>query len=229
MSFSLGTGELRCIIGPNGAGKSTLFQLLSGQIEADGGRIIFDGRDITNAHLFERARMGIAVKPQGLGVLPELTVGHNLRIALYRRMRNREISPAVNCLLRRIGLSGLENALVRTLSHGQRQWLALGMALALRPRLLLLDEPTAGMSAEETRMTTQIVRDANAEGTTIVVIEHDMAFVRQLKAPVTVLHLGRVFAQGEFSEIEANEEVRQLYLGKGRTKTTVAKPAGRSG
>jgi ABC-type uncharacterized transport system ATPase subunit len=85
------------------------------------------------------------------------------------------------------------------------------------------------MSAEETRMTTQIVRDANAEGTTIVVIEHDMAFVRQLKAPVTVLHLGRVFAQGEFSEIEANEEVRQLYLGKGRTKTTVAKPAGRSG
>jgi ABC-type uncharacterized transport system ATPase subunit len=209
----LGCGELCCIIGPNGAGKSTLFQLLSGQILPTTGKIVFDGKDVTFAHPFERARSGIAVKVQSLGIFQDLTVDHNLRIPLMRRLSPREMPKAIDDLLRQVGLQGLNSVHARELSHGQKQWLALGMALAMRPKLLLLDEPTAGMSSEETRLTTEIIRASNAQGSAVVVIEHDMAFVRELRAPVIVLHLGRIFFRGTFSEVEENEEVRHLYLG----------------
>lgn len=214
-------GELCCIIGPNGAGKSTLFQLLSGQLLPTAGRVIFDGQDITRAHPFERARLGIAVKVQSLGIFQDLTVDHNMRIPLMRRVLPQEIPHAIDRLLEQVGLRGLNIAYARSLSHGQKQWLALGMALAMEPKLLLLDEPTAGMSPEETRLTTQIVRTVNAKGTSVIVIEHDMAFVRELQAPVIVLHLGRMFLRGTFREVESNEEVRHLYLGTQRKRLSV--------
>lgn len=220
----IGNGELCCIIGPNGAGKSTLFQLLSGQLSPTAGRIIFNQQDVTRAHPFERARLGIAVKVQSLGIFQDLTVDHNMRIPLMRRLPPHEIPDAIDRLLDQVGLRGLNAAQARALSHGQKQWLALGMALAMEPKLLLLDEPTAGMSPEETRLTTRIVRAFNTGGSSVIVIEHDMAFVRELQAPVIVLHLGRVFFRGTFSEVEKNEEVRHLYLGT-RRKRSSARPA----
>jgi branched-chain amino acid transport system ATP-binding protein len=214
-------GELCCIIGPNGAGKSTLFQLLSGRLLPTKGRIIFDGQDVTRVQPFERARLGIAVKVQSIGVFQDLTVDHNLRIPLMRRLTPDEVPPAIEQLLGQIGLRGLNAAHTRTLSHGQKQWLALGMALATEPKLLLLDEPTAGMSPEETKLTTRIIQAFNATGSSVVVVEHDMAFVRQLQAPIIVMHLGRVFLRGTFSEVEKNEEVRHLYLGMRRGRAGV--------
>jgi branched-chain amino acid transport system ATP-binding protein len=218
IDLAIASGELCCIIGPNGAGKSTLFQLLSGQLWPTTGRIIFDGHDITRAQPFERARLGISVKVQSLGIFNDLTVDHNIRIPLTRRLPSNEIPDAIDSLLGQVGLRGLNMAHARELSHGQKQWLALGMALAIQPKLLLLDEPTAGMSSEETKLTTRIIRAFNATGSAVMVIEHDMAFVRELHAPVIVLHLGRVFFRGSFSEVEENEEVRHLYLG------TIRKP-----
>ena len=182
------------------------------------GRIVFDGKDITRAQPFERARLGIAVKVQSLGVFQDLTVDHNLRIPLMRRFSPDEVPRAIDQLLDQIGLRGLNGIPARMLSHGQKQWLALGMALAMEPKLLLLDEPTAGMSAEETGLTTRIIRLFNAKGSSVMVIEHDMAFVRRLEAPVIVMHLGRVFLRGTFSEVEVNEEVRHLYLGTRRKR-----------
>ncbi len=215
----LASGELSCIIGPNGAGKSTLFQLLSGQLLPTTGQIVFNGHDITLAQPFERARLGIAVKVQSLGIFRDLTVDHNLRIPLMRRLSSSEMADAIDDLLRQVGLSGLNRANARELSHGQKQWLALGMALAMQPKLLLLDEPTAGMSSEETKLTTEIIRAFNARGSAVMVIEHDMAFVRELHAPVIVLHLGRIFFRGTFSEVEENAEVRHLYLGTRRNRS----------
>ena len=138
---------------------------------------------------------------------------HNLSVPLQRHLGEDALQPEIAALLPRLGLEGREQAVVKDLSHGQRQWLALGMALAMRPRLLLLDEPTAGMSPEETRSTGDIVKQVNEAGVAVIVIEHDMAFVRQLNAPVTVLHYGRLFAHGTLAEIEGHAEVRRLYLG----------------
>jgi branched-chain amino acid transport system ATP-binding protein len=218
----LKSSELCCIVGPNGAGKSTLFQLLSGQLLPSHGRIVFDGYDVTSAQPFERARLGIAVKVQGLGVFQDLTVEHNLRIPLMRRLSSSEMPEAVDYLLNQVGLRGRNTANARELSHGQKQWLALGMALAMKPKLLLLDEPTAGMSSEETKLTTEIIRASNATGSAVMVIEHDMAFVRQLHAPVIVLHLGRIFFRGTFNEVEESAEVRHLYLGTPHSRSASA-------
>jgi branched-chain amino acid transport system ATP-binding protein len=218
IDLALGSGELCCLIGPNGAGKSTLFQLLGGQLRATAGRITFQGQDITSAQPFERARMGIATKVQSLGVFQDLTVAHNLCIPLMRRLPQAAIPNAIDRLLEQIALRGLNAAQAGSLSHGQKQWLALGMALAMNPKLLLLDEPAAGMSPEETRQTTRIIRAVNAGGAAVMVIEHDMAFVRELQAPVIVLHLGRVFFRGTFGEVENNQEVRHLYLGTRRKR-----------
>jgi len=215
VDLDIGRGELRCIIGPNGAGKSTLFQLLLGRVRADSGSIAYAGRDITRLHPFQRARLGIAMKFQNLAVYQDLTVEHNLRVPLQHVCSERVLPEEIARLLHRLDLAGTERMPARSLPHGKKQWLAIGMALAMRPRLLLLDEPTAGMSPEETRATSEIVRSVHADGVTVLVIEHDMAFVRQLNAPVTVLHEGRVFAEGDFAAIENDPDVRRLYLGSG--------------
>ena len=213
IDLTLAPGELRCIIGPNGAGKSTFFKLLLGSVKPDRGTIRCNEKDITRLHPHQRAHLGIGVKFQNLGVYSNLSVRHNLQLPLQHALSGDAMAREVAGLLERLSLSGTENQLVANLSHGQKQWLAIGMALAMRPALLLLDEPPAGMSPEETRATGQLVRAVNAEGVTALVVEHDMAFVRRLDAPVTVLHHGQVFAEGSLAEIENHEEVRHIYLG----------------
>ena len=214
VSWSIEAGQTRCIIGPNGAGKSTFFQLLVGQFRPDAGSIRFKGRDITRAEPFDRAKLGIAVKPQTLGVFADLSVDLNLRLAHQRNASGDVLERRIEQQLASLRLAEKRDYLVRELSHGEKQWLGLGMALALKPDLLLLDEPTAGMSTAETAETVAVIKRMASDRIAVVVVEHDMAFVRNLAADITVLHNGAIFAMGSLAEIEEHEEVRRLYLGK---------------
>jgi branched-chain amino acid transport system permease protein len=213
LNLAVSAGELRCILGPNGAGKSTLFRLLMGTYPPDSGAIIFKGQDITRMPPYRRAHMGIGIKFQNMDVYQNLTVRHNLSVPLQHSHRSAEIDIEIARLLDMLHLSGTQERLVSELSHGQRQWLAIGMAIAMRPSLLLLDEPTAGMGPVETKGTGELIKRLNAEGVTILVIEHDMGFVRQLGVPITVLHYGRLFAEGSLAEITDHADVRRIYLG----------------
>lgn len=214
LSLSIQPGELHCMIGPNGAGKSTFFQLLIGTIRPTSGQIFLKGQEITRLPPYARARMGLGIKFQNMRVYSELTVFQNFFVPLRRHHKPQEMPELVDRLLRRVHLTGLEDELVKNLSHGQQQWLSIGMSIALEPEVLLLDEPAAGMGPEETAWTADILRALNADGITVIVIEHDMGFIRSLHSRTSVLHLGALFAQGSFDEIERNEEVLDIYLGK---------------
>lgn len=214
VNLSVDAGEIRCLIGPNGAGKSTLFKLISGAYKPDAGQVLFDGKDITPFKPHVRINQGLSIKFQVPGIFMDLGVEHNLRIALQRRVAPAQMDDETERLLGFLDQAASRSIPAGTLSHGQQQWLEIGMAIALRPRLLLLDEPTAGMSPEETFKTGELVKRLNAEGMTIVVIEHDMTFVRQIARQVTVLHLGQVFMQGTLDEVVNNEDVVRIYLGK---------------
>jgi branched-chain amino acid transport system ATP-binding protein len=213
INVAMEPGELRCLIGPNGAGKSTFLQILAGNIQPDRGTVHFVGRDITRRQPHQRAHMGIAIKYQNVGVYQNLTVRHNLLVPLRHRFSGEPLRRETERWLAQLDLSGTEGEIARKLSHGQKQWLALGMTLAMRPQVLLLDEPTAGMTREETRATGELIRGVNANGVAALIVEHDMAFVRQLNAPITVMHYGRVLAEGTLAEIERHEEVQRIYLG----------------
>ena len=213
LDFAVDAGELHCIIGPNGAGKSTLFKLMIGTERPGAGTVLYRGHVINGLRSFERARLGLAIKFQDVQVYQDLTVFQNLFIPLRRHHRPKAIPARIADLLGPLHLAGTERESVGSLSHGQQQWLAIGMSMAARPKVLLLDEPTAGMSPGETRETAEIVRSLNATGVTVIVIEHDMGFVRNLNSRTTVLHYGRVFAQGTFREIESDVNVRRIYLG----------------
>jgi len=214
VSFSLEAGKIHCLIGPNGAGKSTFFRLLLGEHQPSSGTIVFDGKDITRLKPFQRINQGISVKFQVPGIFGALSVRQNLEIALQRRLEASELDAEVDKLLDFLQLKEVADQLAGNLSHGLKQWLEIGMAIALKPKLLLLDEPTAGMSPEETFMTGEIVKQLNAEGMTVLAVEHDMAFVRQVAHRVSVLHFGRIFAEGTFAEIVADERVAAIYLGQ---------------
>jgi ABC-type uncharacterized transport system ATPase subunit len=213
IDLTIETGELRCIIGPNGAGKSTLFKLIMGQLPVSSGEIFFRGENVTTLPMWQRARRGLSIKMQVPGVYPELSVHENLRIAAQLHVSRAEIDDVIDRWAKRIGLLEAAETPAEQLSHGQQQWLEIGMALSADPALLLLDEPTAGMGPEETRATGDLVKSINADGTTIVVIEHDMEFVRQVAQHVSVLHYGRVFAEGSVAEIERHQDVKRIYLG----------------
>ncbi|GGC59054.1 ABC transporter ATP-binding protein [Chelatococcus reniformis] len=213
LSIAIADGEIHCVLGPNGAGKSTFFKTLMGTDRPTSGTIHYRGSDITRLPAFRRARLGLSVKFQNIRAFSDLTVYQNLFVPLRRHHGVGEIPGRVAALLARIGLSGTETRLVKELSHGQQQWLAIAMAMASDPTVLLLDEPTAGMSVEETDKSAAIIRDLNAHGVTIVVIEHDMTFIRALAARTSVLHYGKLFAQGSFDEIAADADVRRIYLG----------------
>ena len=214
LDLAVGRGELRCLIGPNGAGKSTVFKLIVGFERPTTGAITFDGAGIDAWPTWRRARQGLSIKMQIPGVYPELSVEDNMRVAAQHHVRGEQMEEAIEKLLARVGLSGTGHMLTKNLSHGEQQWLEIGMALSVNPKLLLLDEPTAGMGPGETEATGQLIASLNADGVTILVIEHDMALVRQIARTVTVLHLGRIFAEGTIAEIEANPAVTDIYLGK---------------
>jgi len=214
VDLAIEEGELRCLIGPNGAGKSTLFKLILGSYQPSEGAILFKGDDITTLRPHLRVQRGLSIKFQVPGIFLELPVEQNLRIALQRAHRGTALDEELERLLELIDLSHQRSELAAKLSHGQQQWLEIAMAVALPPAMLLLDEPTAGMSPEETFKTGELVKKLNASGMTIVVIEHDMAFVRQIARRVTVLHFGRVFDEGNLDDIVRNEDVVRIYLGK---------------
>jgi branched-chain amino acid transport system ATP-binding protein len=215
LSLAIEEGELHCLIGPNGAGKSTFFKLVLGRYPPSAGRVRFRGEDITGLDSYARIQRGIGVKMQVPGVFAELPVVQNLTIALQNRYERGRVRQEVERLLELADLTSEAAKSAGQLGHGQKQWLEIAMAVGGQPSLLLLDEPTAGLSPEETVKTGEMVLAFNREGMTVVVVEHDMAFVRQIARQVTVLHLGRVFAQGTIEAITANEAVQEIYLGKG--------------
>jgi ABC-type uncharacterized transport system ATPase subunit len=215
VNFALDDGELHCLIGPNGAGKSTLFRLILGEHAPSSGSILYAGQDITSLKSFERIRRGMSVKFQVPGIFKALSARQNLEIALQHHLEGGSLAAEAERLLAFLNLSDAGTQLAGSLSHGQKQWLEIGMAIALKPKLLLLDEPTAGMSPDETHATGEIVKALNAAGVTILAVEHDMSFVRQVAQRVTVLHLGQIFAQGTIEEIVADDRVTEIYLGHG--------------
>jgi branched-chain amino acid transport system ATP-binding protein len=214
VNLAVEQGEIHCLIGPNGAGKSTLFKLMVGTYAPSSGQVHFLGEDITERKPFERVLRGMSIKMQVPSVFRELPAIQNLVIALQRRLSRAEIEPEARRLLSLLDLEAQAMQTAGKLSHGQQQWLEIGMALALQPKLLLLDEPTAGMSPEETFRTGELILRLNATGVTVVVVEHDMAFIRQIAQKVTVLHFGRVFAQGGLKEIVSDPRVEEIYLGR---------------
>lgn len=214
VNFAVEPGEIHCLIGPNGAGKSTFFRLILGEYQPSSGQIFFAGEDITELKPFERIRRGMSVKFQVPGIFNSLSVRQNLEIALQHQVRPQDMAQETDKILAFLRLDSAQDELAGFLSHGLKQWLEIGMAISLKPRLLLLDEPTAGMSPEETRATGEIVKELNAGGVSILAVEHDMNFVRHVAQRVTVLHFGRIFATGTIDEIVADERVAAIYLGQ---------------
>jgi len=214
LNLTLARGELRCLIGPNGAGKSTLFGLLSGVHRPDAGKIVFKGEDITKLQAFERVRKGLCQKFQTTRIYRALSVAQNLAIAGGASRSRRSNNGKLNWALNTLGLDSEGEVPGGKLSHSHQQWLEICLALATEPDLLLLDEPTAGMTPKETELTAQFVVNLNRQGLTVLAVEHDMAFVRYIAQRVTVLHYGRIFTEGSLDEIESNREVRRIYLGE---------------
>ncbi|AZO56127.1 MULTISPECIES: ATP-binding cassette domain-containing protein [unclassified Mesorhizobium] len=202
--------ELCCIIGPNGAGKSTFLNLLTGTLRPTSGSVRFLGHDIAGLPLHRIARLGIARKFQIPSVFPSLSVEDNLKVARWGAP-----SPArpIGELMELVALTNRAATLAGELAHGQKQWLEIGMALAIEPRLLLLDEPTAGMTPQETLATAEMLLHLKGEFS-IVAVEHDIRFVRALNCQTLVLHQGRRLRSGPFHDIEADEMVRDVYLGR---------------
>jgi branched-chain amino acid transport system ATP-binding protein len=225
VNITVRRGELRSIIGPNGAGKTTFFRLISGEMKPSSGRIWFDGRDITGLPQHHVARLGVAKSYQITNVFPHLTVLENVRVAVQGHARAydfwskashlRDVRRRAETLLERIGLGRKGGQLAAHLSHGEKRHLEIGIALASDPALLLLDEPTAGMSPEETDETMRLIREL-ATGRTVILVEHKMKVVMRISDHVTVLHQGQVLAEGSPDEIRANTLVQQTYLGAAR-------------
>jgi urea transport system ATP-binding protein len=223
LSLVVQSGEMRAIIGPNGAGKTTMMDVITGKTRPDKGEVYFEGTvDLTRRDEAEIANLGIGRKFQKPTVFEFHTVLDNLRLAIAadRRARtavfwreSRSESERIDSILRTVRLTDHKDRLAGGLSHGQKQWLEIGMLLAQEPKLLLVDEPAAGMTDAETHQTAELLREINRERT-VIVVEHDMSFVRDLGVRVTVLHEGSVLAEGSLDQVSANERVIEVYLGR---------------
>lgn len=213
VDFALAPGELRCLIGPNGAGKSTFFKMLTGQLKPSSGAVHFAGRDITAWQSHAIARLGVGIKTQVPSVFDGLSVRENLALATMRKRAGRALAESVEHTLQFVRMQEHGDTLVGHLAHGQRQWVELGMVLAVEPTLVLLDEPTAGMTRDEVARTAELIRDIN-RGRTLIVVEHDMQFVRMIARLVTVFHQGHVIAEGDVETVLADATVRNVYLGR---------------
>jgi branched-chain amino acid transport system ATP-binding protein len=213
VNFSLNDGELRCLIGPNGAGKSTFFKMLCGQLKPSKGQVLFRGDDITGAEPHGIARAGIGIKTQVPSVYDGLSLRENIMLSAWRTRAKRDALAIVEDLLVKIRLADQADQLVGHLAHGQRQWIELAMVLAQEPVLVLLDEPTAGMTLDEVESTAALIRDIN-QTHSIIVVEHDMQFIRMIAETVTVFHQGKILAEDQVDNIMRNPAVRDVYLGK---------------
>lgn len=229
LNFYLYEGELRTVIGPNGAGKSTFFDLISGRAKPDTGTLRFgDNTDLTRLNEYEISRLGIGRKFQTPSVFVEHTVWNNMVLSLagsrgvFASLFQKLDSTGrdrIDELLKLVRLHDKRDWKSGQLAHGEKQWLEIAMLLAMQPRVLLIDEPAAGMTDEETHRTGELLLSLAGKHS-LIVIEHDMAFVRQIArdGTVTVLHQGSVLCEGHFDEVQSNPKVRQVYLGRGKTR-----------
>jgi urea transport system ATP-binding protein len=223
LSLAVEPGEMRAIIGPNGAGKTTMMDVITGKTQPDEGEVVFEGSiDLTRLDEASIANLGIGRKFQKPTVFDMHSVEDNLILALAADRRARanikwsetpDEMRRLDGLLDTIRLSAARTRLAGNLSHGQKQWLEIGMLLAQEPKLLLVDEPVAGMTDAETHQTAALLKEINREKT-VVVVEHDMTFVRELGVKVTCLHDGSVLAEGSIDQVSANERVIEVYLGR---------------
>ncbi|MGW8530456.1 MULTISPECIES: urea ABC transporter ATP-binding protein UrtD [Nocardiopsidaceae] len=220
IDLTLDHGELRFLIGPNGAGKTTLIDTITGRTRPTSGTITFNGHTLNKRSEHHIVRAGIGRTFQTSVVFEHLTVADNVDLAASFRLRPWQLlrrprtpHPEVPDLLERVGLTPHTHALAGTLSHGQRQWLEIAMLLAQHPRLLLLDEPVAGMSAAERTRTGELLTRIAADHT-VVVIEHDMDFLRRYARQVTVLHEGRILTHGDLATVQNDPRVQEVYLGR---------------
>jgi urea transport system ATP-binding protein len=224
LALTIEPGEMRAIIGPNGAGKTTMMDIITGKTRPDKGDVFFDGgtHDLTKLDETQIAELGIGRKFQKPTVFEMHTVEDNLRLALKgdRTARatlvwreTREEQTRINEILGIIRLGAVRSRVAGSLSHGQKQWLEIGMLLAQDPKLLLVDEPVAGMTDVETHQTAELLKEI-AKAKTVVVVEHDMTFVRELGVKVTCLHEGSVLAEGTIDQVSQNDRVVEVYLGR---------------
>ncbi len=224
LSLKVEKGSLRVLIGPNGAGKSTLLDTIIGKVRPASGDVRYLGQSITRLPEYRVANLGICRKFQAPGVLDGLSVRENLLVACkrgkgvfasFKRGASASEAGRVEELLSLTGLHEKAQMLASLLAHGEKQWLEIGMVVASDPQLLLLDEPTAGMTAQETAKTAELIRSLVGRHT-VLVIDHDMAFVELLDAPITVLHQGQVFREGDLQTLRSDADVMEIYLGRPR-------------
>jgi urea ABC transporter ATP-binding protein UrtD len=226
VDLKLDAGDLQCIIGPNGCGKTTLFNLITGYYRPSSGKVFFANQDITAKPVHMISKLGIGRKFQIPGIFEQLTVYENIRVPWFANQRqsmfvssrlDADAHQKIMAHLSDINLADKAGVLAKNLAHGEKQWLEIGMVLASRPRLMLLDEPTAGMTVEETRRTARLIQEiSKTTGISILVIEHDIRFVREIASRIIVMYKGAVFREGNYQEINSDEAVREIYLGRHR-------------
>jgi urea transport system ATP-binding protein len=219
LSLAIDFGEVRAVIGPNGAGKTTLLDVISGITRPKQGRVIFgESTDIVRASESEIARAGVRRKFQKPSIFEGLNVRQHIEIGaqggLRRVLATDALNRRVDEVLEAVGLSSLANRSASELAHGQKQWLEIGMVLASNPKVLMLDEPVAGLTDEETERTVALVKNLKRDDRAIVVVEHDMDFVERIADRVTVLHEGKTLFEGSMANARADERVIEVYLGR---------------
>jgi urea transport system ATP-binding protein len=230
VDFELYNGEIRSVIGPNGAGKTTLLDVISGKVRPSNGKVRFlKGKDISRTQEHQIVKLGIGRKFQTPSVFANLTIYENLELALGYRDRlfdllaplSQACQEQIDRTLELVNLGNKSDSRAGTLAHGEKQWLEIAMLLIQKPRVLLLDEPVAGMTKKERKQTGKLLQ-AIGKNLSIVVVEHDMEFVREFATKVTVLHEGKTLCEGSTAEVQRNPQVIQAYLGRGAQKCTVA-------
>jgi branched-chain amino acid transport system ATP-binding protein len=223
VSFEVKEGKITSIIGPNGAGKTTLFNILTGMYKPDAGKVLFEGQDISGWPIHKIVNLGIARSFQVLNIFNEISPAENIRLAVQSRKKRslnffrsawgfEDINQETNEMLDGVGLSAVKDLPTKNLAYGDKRVLEIGIAMASRPKLLLMDEPTSGLPSSETARIKEFIEKISAQ-LTVVVIEHDMDVVLTISDLIIVLHQGQVIAQGAPEEIKANDEVQEAYLG----------------
>jgi urea transport system ATP-binding protein len=221
VSININKGELRVIIGPNGAGKTTIIDMITGKTHPTAGSIILEGKNITGMESDKiSSQYKIGRKFQGPNIFDNMTVYENVEVALAGHNKllqtlfychAKKVDDEINAILKQINLYGQRDLFAVSLSHGQKQWLEIGMVMAQKPEVITLDEPTSGMTADETYKTGELIKTV-MKGKTVIVIEHDIDFVKQIAEKITVLNHGQILAEGTYDEVTANPEVIKVYL-----------------
>jgi len=213
VDFSLRENELRCLIGPNGAGKSTFFKCLTAQLSPTAGDVLIRNFNVTGSEPHQVARLGVGIKTQVPNVFDGLDVEENIWLSASQSASIKRARVITSEVIERLQLGDVQKAQLGSLAHGQRQQVELGMVLAGEPWLVILDEPTAGMTQDEVIRTADIIQEIN-KSATMIVVEHDMQFIRMIARRVTVFHQGQILIEGGMDEVSADDRVREIYLGQ---------------